>query len=191
MNILIINGSPRKNGLVSTMLDIMHKQLENKGDKVQVINANDLIVKPCIGCMVCRNRGTCVMPTDDAQRTLQMLQDADAVIIGAPCYWGNIPGTLKVLFDRMVYGMMRDTDRFPEPLMKSKRAIFVSTSTTPWPFNIWFKQTRGAIRALREITNYAGIKLIGTIEKGNTAKCKTLSNKEIAKCKKIADKLHS
>ena len=36
-------------------------------------------------------------------------------MMGAPCYWGNIPGQMKLLFDRIVYGMMRDTPRFPEP----------------------------------------------------------------------------
>lgn len=27
--------------------------------------------------------------------------------MGAPCYWGNIPGQMKLLFDRIVYGMMQ------------------------------------------------------------------------------------
>ena len=82
----------------------------------------------------------CVLGEDDSQRVLKMLQDADAIIMGAPCYWGNIPGQMKLLFDRLVYGMMRDTPRFPEPLMKGKKCILLSTCTTPWPWNILFKQ---------------------------------------------------
>ena len=66
---------------------------------------------------------------------------ADAIVIGAPCFWGNIPGQLKLLFDRIVYGMMRDTPRFPEPLMRGKKAVFISTCTTPWPFNILMNQS--------------------------------------------------
>ena len=117
MNILIINGSPRKKGLISQMLDIMREESENRGDKVQTVYTNDLNIKPCIGCMACRTKEKCVLGEDDSQRVLKMIQEADAIIMGAPCYWGNIPGQMKLLFDRIVYGMMRDTPRFPEPLI--------------------------------------------------------------------------
>ena len=99
MNILIINGSPRKKGLVSQMLDIMREEAERRGDTVETIYANDLNVKPCIGCMVCRTKGRCPLSEDDSQRTLAQIQQADAIILGAPCYWGNVPGQLKLVFD--------------------------------------------------------------------------------------------
>ena len=113
MNILIINGSPRKKGLISQMLDIMREEAEQRGDKVQTVFTNDLNIKPCMGCMVCRTKLKCSIAEDDSQRVLKMMQEADAIIMGAPCYWGNIPGQMKLLFDRIVYGMMRDTPRFP------------------------------------------------------------------------------
>ena len=125
MKILIVNGSPRKKGLISQMLDIMRQEAEQRGDEVQVVYTNDLTVKPCTGCMVCRTKLKCSMAEDDSQRGLRMMQDSDAVIMGAPCYWGNIPGQMKLLFDRMVYGMMRDTPRFPEPLMKGKKLSLI------------------------------------------------------------------
>lgn len=91
MNILILSGSPRKKGLVSQMLDIMREEAEKRGDEVETIRTNDLNIKPCIGCMACRTKEKCVLDEDDSQRVLKMMQDADAIIIGAPCYWGNIP----------------------------------------------------------------------------------------------------
>ena len=113
-----------------------------------------------------------------------MIQDADAIIMGAPCYWGNIPGQMKLLFDRIVYCMMRDTPRFPEPLMKGKKCILLSTCTTPWPWNILFKQSRGAIRAMREIAHYAGFNIVKTIERGGTAMHPLLTEKDKQKCRK-------
>ena len=191
MNILIINGSPRKKGLIAQMLDIMREDAEQRGDKVQTVFTNDLSIKPCIGCMACRTKGKCSIAEDDSQRVLKMIQEADVVIMGAPCYWGNIPGQMKVLFDRIVYGMMRDTPRFPEPLMKGKRCILLSTCTTPWPWNILFKQSRGAIRAMREICHYAGFKIVATIERGGTAMHPQLSEKDKQKCVMAARKLLS
>lgn len=184
MKILIINGSPRKKGLISQMLDIMRQEAEQRGDEVQVVYTNDLTVKPCTGCMACRTKLKCSMAEDDSQRVLRMMQDSDAVIMGAPCYWGNIPGQMKLLFDRMVYGMMRDTPRFPEPLMKGKKCVLLSTCTTPWPWNIWFKQSRGAIRAMREICHYSGLKVVTTIDRGGTAMRPQLSERDRQKCRK-------
>lgn len=171
------------------MLDIMREEAEKDGNEVKTVMTNDLAVKPCIGCKVCRTKGQCVHPDDDAQRVLKMMQDADAMIIGAPCYWGNIPGQMKLLFDRLVYGMMRDTPRFPEPLMKGKKCILVSTCTTPWPFNILFNQSHGAIRALREICHYSGIQIVKTLERGDTAKHPELTEKDKQKCRKAFARL--
>ena len=189
MNLLIINGSPRKKGLISQMLRIFHEQAIASGIEVTEVYANDLQIKPCMGCMACRSKRHCVLPEDDAQRVLALIQQADAIVIGAPCYWGNIPGQLKLLFDRIVYGMMRDTPRFPEPLMKGKRLVCISTSTTPFPFNILMNQSRGAIRALREIGRFSGWKIVDTIERGGTATRPQLSPRDISKCHKAFRKL--
>ena len=189
MKILIINGSPRKKGLISQMLGIMQEEAASKGDQVQTVYTNDLNIKPCIGCMACRTKLKCSIAEDDSQRILKMMQEADAIIMGAPCYWGNIPGQMKLLFDRIVYGMMRDTPRFPEPMMKGKKCILISTCTTPWPWNIWFKQSRGAIRAMREICRYSGFKIVATIERGGTAMHPTLSEKDKQKCLKAIKRI--
>ena len=189
MKLLIINGSPHKKGLISQMLRIFHEQAIATGVEVTEVYANDLQIKPCMGCMACRSKRHCVLPEDDAQRVLALIQQADSIVVGAPCYWGNIPGQLKLLFDRIVYGMMRDTPRFPEPLMKGKRLVCISTSTTPFPFNILMNQSHGAIRDLREIGRFSGWKIVDTIERGGTAPRPQLSPRDISKCHKAFRKL--
>ncbi|MCQ2288957.1 MAG: flavodoxin family protein [Muribaculaceae bacterium] len=190
MKVLIINASPRRHGLISQMLDIMKKEAEQADAQVECINVNDLAIKPCTGCMACRKRGECVLPQDDAQRVLGMLQEADRLIVGAPCYWGNLPGQLKLMFDRMVYGMMEDTRYFPAPLMKGKRAVVVSTCTTAWPWNIVFRQTRGVVNALREILGYSGIKIVANVQRGGTHfGTKELTTRDRRKCIKATHKL--
>lgn len=189
MNILILNASPRRRGLVSQMLDTMRDEAEKNGCRVETVRTNELDIKPCIACMSCRTKGVCALPKDDSQRVLQMMQEADAIVMGAPCYWGNIPGTMKVLFDRIVYGLMRDTKYFPEPLMKGKRCVLVSTCTTPWPFNRLFNQSHGAVKAMREVCRYSGFKIVRTIERGGTMMKPELSQKELEKCRKAVRKL--
>lgn len=190
MKLLILNSSPRRQGNVSQMLELMRQEAEEKGAEVVYIRVPELKVRPCIGCMKCRSSLQCSLPDDDAQRVLQQLKEADALIIGAPCYWGNMPGELKVLFDRMVYGMMGENAwGMPLPLHKGKKAVVVSTCTTPYPFNILYHQTRGVVKALREILKWSGFKLVRTIEKGGTRKRPDLSEKERNACRKAVHRL--
>ena len=190
MKILIINSSPRRQGNISKMLDLMKQEVESLEVETNYIRASELKVHPCIGCMKCRETLKCCLPEDDAQQVLHFIEEADALIIGAPCYWGNMPGTLKVLFDRMVYGMMGENSMgIPLPLHKGKKAIIVSTSTTPYPFNILYNQTRGVVKALKEILKWSGFKVVKAIERGGTRKHPGLSEKEMIRCKKIVHKL--
>ena len=132
----------------------------------------------------------CMLPEGDAQRVLQLIKDCEAMIIAAPCYWGNIPGMFKLLFDGMVYGMICESPLgIPIPLHKGKRCVLVSTSTTPWPLNILMHQSHGAIRALKEICRYSGFKIVATIEKGGTRRNTTLTEREIMKCRQVVRKL--
>lgn len=168
----------------------MRSEAIELGAEVEELDVQRLNIKPCIGCMQCRKKKECVMPEDDAQRVLKQIKDCDALVVAAPCYWGNIPGTLKILFDRIVYGMMDESQRgFPIPLHKGKRCVLVSTSTTPWPFNIIMRQSHGAIRAMREICHYSGFKIVKTIEKGGTRNNTILSKREKAKCRRAVRKL--
>lgn len=163
----------------------MKEEAEKCSATVQTVRISDLQVKPCTGCMNCRKTLKCVLPEDGAQDTLRKIKECDLFIIGAPCYWGNLPGQLKVLFDRIVYGMMGESPRgIPIPLHKGKRAIIVSTCTTLFPFNIIFNQTRGVVKALKEILKWSGFKVAATIERGGT-KTNPLKEKDLRRCRKV------
>lgn len=190
MKILILNASPRKKGNIAQMVDAIRDEALQAGAEVTVTAVQGLHIRPCTACMKCRTAGACSLPEDDAQRVLQQLQQADALVIAAPCYWGNMPGTLKLLFDRIVYGMMGENRMgFPIPRQKGKRCILISTSTTPWPFNILMHQSHGAIRALKEVCHYSGYKISAVIEKGGTRHNTTLSEREEKRCRKTVRKL--
>lgn len=190
MNILIINGSPRRRGIISCILGIMQQEAVDRGWSTETVHVNDLKIQPCTGCMTCRDAGKCCLPEDDTVKVLAMIKEADALIIGAPCYWGNIPGQMKLLFDRIVYGMMGEASNgLPRPLHKGKRAIIVSTCTTIFPFNILFRQSRGAVNAIREILKWSGFKVVGTLEKGGTRKHPGLTKREKIRCRKLVCRL--
>ena len=192
MNVLILNASPRRKGNISQMVGVMKDEAESNGAEVEVVDVQHLDIRPCVACMKCRSTGFCVMPEDDSQRVLAKIQEADAVVVAAPCYWGNMPGTLKLLFDRIVCGPMDESSvGFPKPLLTGQRCVLVRTSTTPWPFNILMHQSHGAIRAMKEICRYSGFKIVATVEKGGTKRNTLLSEKEEKRCRKAARRLLS
>ena len=188
--ILILNASPRRHGNISQMVEVMADECRQAGVEVQTVAVQQLDIRPCLGCMKCRAAHKCVLPEDDAQRVLKLIQQADALVIAAPCYWGNIPGTLKLLFDRIVYGMMGENSMaVPVALHKGKKAVIVTSSSTMWPFNIIMNQTRGVVRALKEILGWSGFKIVATVQKGGTFRHPEFTDADRKKCLKAARKL--
>ena len=51
MKVLILNGSPRRHGNMSKMLELMKQELEGCGAETVYIDVPRLQVHPCIGCM--------------------------------------------------------------------------------------------------------------------------------------------
>lgn len=190
MNILFINASPKHKGNISAMLEIMRNEAEKAEAKIDYIHISELKIKPCTGCMSCRKRLECTYPEDDAQHILTKIKACDAMVIGTPCYWGNMPGNLKVLFDRIAYGMIGEGKYGnPLPLHKGKRAIIVSTCSTPWPFNILSNMSYGVVKSINMILKCSGFKLVKTIQKGGTRNSKELKPSEEITCRKAICKL--
>lgn len=183
MKVLVLNGSPRRNGLVSQMLEHIAGSLPETCD-VERIFVHDLTVRPCTGCMSCRSKLCCALPEDDAHRVAEAIRTADALVIGSPCYWGNMNGALKVLFDRSVHVMMGEKESgMPVALHKGQRAVLVATCNTIYPFSVLFNQTRGVFRALREILRWSGYRIVGTAAKSGCRKNGRLTDREIENVK--------
>ena len=113
-----------------------------------------------------------------------------APVIGTPTHWGNMCAPLKLLFDRNVPIFMGESPKgMPMPRQKGKRAVVVTSCTTPWPFNFILPESRGAIRAVREVLHYGGYKIVGTLTKPGTKKSKEISASLKAKAKRLGEKL--
>ncbi len=190
MNILVLNASPRVGGNISRMLEEISAEAEKtQGVKIEWIDVASLVINPCKGCMACRTGGDCLLPSDDAHRVLQLIEACDLLVVGVPTYWANMPGMLKILFDRIVYGMLTFTPRgLPVPRHRGKHAVILTTCTAPFPFNILLRQSRGTVSALRRILRPSGFKIVATVEVGGTHKS-PVSEKTLRRCRKIITRL--
>ena len=102
MNVLIINGSPKGNQ--SNTMKLVHAFLNGMGyENIDIINAANTEIKPCLGCFSCWNKtpGTCAIQ-DEMDIILSKLISADVVIWAFPLYFFSVPGALKNIIDRQL-----------------------------------------------------------------------------------------
>lgn len=166
MNVLIINSSPRRNGNISRLLQKATETAAATGATCNVVNLYDKDIRQCKACMVCRKKLLCPIP-DDMPAIAEDIKAADRIIIGAPCYWGNMPGILKTMFDRLVYLFIaHGKGPLPVPLLKGRRALIISISNTPMPIARLFGQTSGTVKSIGKILRLGGIKTIPSLQIG-------------------------
>ena len=114
-NILILNGSPRKNGTTQSLVNSFIEGGKSSGNEVIELYLNGMNIHGCLACESCqKNSGNCVQK-DDMQLVYDAFEKCDALVLASPMYWGNITGQLKVVIDRLYaefgklgYGMKKD-----------------------------------------------------------------------------------
>ncbi len=190
--ILILNASPRKKGVTSTLLKIMADEARAAGVEVEWVDVNDLSIRPCIGCLKCRPDKKCILPNDDAHRIGELIKRCSGLVVGTPTYWGNMTGPLKLLFDRNVptfehYELY--TWRFPKPKHKGKKAAIVTASLAPFPFNQLPSQSRGTLRAVRIVLNAAGFDVREKINVPMTPDLAHIGDRWLSKARKLGRSL--
>ena len=98
---VVITGSPRKNGNSFAMTDAFMKAAESKGHTVTRFDAAMMNIGGCRACETCFKTGKACSFDDDFNRIAQAVLEADAVIFTMPVYWYSIPAQMKGVIDRL------------------------------------------------------------------------------------------
>ena len=115
MKVIGLNGSPRKNWNSAQMLEHALKGAAAAGAETELIHLIDLNATGCRSCFACKriggkSFGRCAV-RDDLTDILNRILEADAVIISAPVYFGDVPGMVRNLFERLWFpGLMYRRD---------------------------------------------------------------------------------
>ena len=100
MKILMINGSPRKNGNTSLALKEMEKIFINEQIEVETVQIGNLPIRGCTACGGCRKIGKCVFD-DGVNELVEKFRDCDGLVVASPVYYASANGTLISALDRM------------------------------------------------------------------------------------------
>ena len=99
--LVVITGSPRKNGNSFAMTDAFIKAAEARGHEVTRFDAAMMKIGGCRACETCFKSGKACSFDDDFNTIAPAILDADAVVFTMPVYWYSIPAQIKGVIDRL------------------------------------------------------------------------------------------
>jgi len=105
MRVVVISGSPHKDGMTAKVLREAAEGAREAGAQVEIISLAERRVRPCLDCepAPCWERMDCNIKDDDGLALRKELAEADALIFGAPVYFLSVNGLAKDFMDRMRY----------------------------------------------------------------------------------------
>ena len=146
----ILNGSPRKKGNTSSLIEIFEQGIDKSKFSSHISFLYDYSIQPCTDCRACKVGNLVGTVKDDMQELYKRIKIADIIVFGTPIYWFGPTATMKLLIDRLrpYYGN--------KGLTGKKAALIL-------PAGVGEKDCDLTIEMFRRMTNSLGIELIGTI----------------------------
>lgn len=150
MYFLAINGSYAKEGNTAFLLNKGLEQLRLLGGKTELIQVGEILNSMSVPfCTNCSSpcKGACAKGTL-MEKTLDMLREADGLLVGSPVYFGTVSGQLKAFWDKL-----RCLRAEKKLLNVVGGAVAVGASR--------FGGQEGTIRALQEMMLVQGMTIVG------------------------------
>lgn len=155
--IVIVNGSPRKDGNTSTLLDAVAKGAQDNGAVVKNYVLFKMKFMACQSCFHCRVHDDCIIE-DGLHELLQQVKSAHGVIIGSPIYMMQMTGPVKNMYDR--FFPLTDPQYRPRFGTKKMLTVYSQGFDDPHMFESYFEYTAAMFPSL-------GFNLIGNIVSTN------------------------
>lgn len=107
MKVLMLNGSPRRNGNTSIALGEMEKIFVREGIETETIHLGNKDIRGCIACLSCEQKGKCVFD-DLVNEVAPKFEACDGLVVGSPVYYASANATLVAFLTRLFYSTSFD-----------------------------------------------------------------------------------
>ncbi len=107
MNVLMLNGSPHKEGNTYIALREAEKIFKAENIDTEILHIGNKNIRGCIACYSCKETGKCVFQ-DIVNETAVKLAQCGGLIIGSPVYFASANATLIAFLDRLFYSTSFD-----------------------------------------------------------------------------------
>lgn len=102
MKVLILNGSPRKNGNTAVALREMEEIFAREGVEAQIVQVGNKPIRGCVACGCCAKTGRCAFD-DIVNELAPVFEQSDGLVVASPVYYASANATLIALLDRLFY----------------------------------------------------------------------------------------
>ena len=102
MKVLLVNGSPHKEGCTYTALTEAASALNDNGVDTDVFWIGNRPLSGCIACKTCVQKKKCVFD-DKVNEFLELAGDYDGFVFGTPVHWAGASGAITSFLDRVFY----------------------------------------------------------------------------------------
>lgn len=135
MNVIGINGSPRKQWNTATLVSKALEGAAAQGAATELFHLYDLDFKGCKSCFACKMRGgksygKCVL-NDDLAPVLEKIAAADALVIGSPIYFGTVTGETRSFLERVLFPYLTYTVPYGTLFPRKIKTGFIYTMNVP------------------------------------------------------------
>ncbi|HWR40348.1 MAG TPA: flavodoxin family protein [Patescibacteria group bacterium] len=127
MKVIALVGSPRKNGNTDILLQKVLAGAKSRGAATEFFYMNELNIRGCQGCYGCKKTGKCVVD-DDLVKVFTAIDEADAVVLGSPIYFGRFTAQSALFLDRLFVYVRPD---FTTSLGSGKKYGLIFTQGQP------------------------------------------------------------
>ena len=107
MKVLIVNGSPHRDGNVSVAIRELKKVFAAEGIEVENVELGIKRVPGCLGCYTCKKLGKCVVE-DVVNEAADKFKEADGLVVASPVYYASPNGTIVSFLDRLFFSTKFD-----------------------------------------------------------------------------------
>lgn len=99
--IVVMTGSPRKNGNSFAMTDAFIREAEKNGHRITRFDCASMTFNGCHGCETCYKTGKPCSFDDDFNKMASDILEADAIVFSMPVYWYSFPSQIKAAIDKL------------------------------------------------------------------------------------------
>ena len=102
MKVMLLNGSPHKDGCTHTALNIMADVLHNENIETEEFFIGIEPITPCRACFACAKLKKCVID-DKVNKFVEKMEKCDGLIIGSPVHYASASGIITTFLDRAFF----------------------------------------------------------------------------------------
>jgi len=176
--ILMVSGSPRKNGDGAKLLKELELLLPASSNiECEILFLKDYKIEMCTGCLICQKKEGETCPIKDDMHIIKAkFNNSDGYVFISPVYTRMISAQMKILFDRLSFWLHR-------PVHSGKPAILLCTAS--------FAGAKQSLNYMKIPVSNMGMHVIDSIDVLSSAykNNEVYKSKSQTRLKKVAEKM--